>query len=283
MSASQTTWWWPYTAMSPTMMATWASRRETSSRSSTSELLINTLVSSRTSQVEICFILTVLKSLCTLTDMWQECIGFFTVGGGKPEFYSQTEKSLLIRPIFYQLLFIACLSISPQEQLKKVGSAKWSHKFKGVKLSVVSVRHRYSEIRQILMVLLSCVWPFRDDPEWYLAESLTTGQRGYIPYNFVAMSTMETEPYVTHTDTHWAHLLLCRRGCWREGMWLAPSVDHTVCFCCRWFFKNISRNDAMRRLLAPGNTQGSFLVRESETTPGDPLHHLTYTQEYLHM
>lgn len=196
MSASQTTWWWPYTAMSPTMMATWASRRETSSRSSTSELLINTLVSSRTSQVEICFILTVLKSLCTLTDMWQECIGFFTVGGGKPEFYSQTEKSLLIRPIFYQLLFIACLSISPQEQLKEVGSAKWSHKFKGVKLSVVSVRHRYSEIRQILMVLLSCVWPFRDDPEWYLAESLTTGQRGYIPYNFVAMSTMETEPYV---------------------------------------------------------------------------------------
>lgn len=64
-------------------------------------------------------------------------------------------------------------------------------------------------------------------------------------------------------------------------MWLAPSVDHTVCFCCRWFFKNISRNDAMRRLLAPGNTQGSFLVRESETTPGDPLHHLTYTQEYM--
>lgn len=60
----------------------------------------------------------------------------------------------------------------------------------------MSVRHRYSEIRQILMVLLSCVWPFRDDPEWYLAESLTTGQRGYIPYNFVAMSTMETEPYV---------------------------------------------------------------------------------------
>ncbi|XP_029982098.1 tyrosine-protein kinase Lck [Sphaeramia orbicularis] len=69
----------------------------------------------------------------------------------------------------------------------------------------------------------------KDDPEWYLAESLTTGQRGYIPYNFVAMNTVETEP---------------------------------------WFFKNISRNDAMRLLLAPGNTQGSFLIRESETTPG---------------
>ncbi|XP_053191432.1 tyrosine-protein kinase Lck [Scomber japonicus] len=69
----------------------------------------------------------------------------------------------------------------------------------------------------------------KEDPEWYLAESLITGQRGYIPYNFVAMNTVETEP---------------------------------------WFFKNISRNDAMRLLLAPGNTQGSFLIRESETTPG---------------
>ncbi|KAM3870800.1 tyrosine-protein kinase Lck [Diretmus argenteus] len=70
----------------------------------------------------------------------------------------------------------------------------------------------------------------KDDPEWYMAESLTTGQRGYIPYNFVAtMNTMETEP---------------------------------------WFFKNLSRNDAMRHLLAPGNTQGSFLIRESETCPG---------------
>ncbi|XP_069575768.1 tyrosine-protein kinase Lck [Brachyistius frenatus] len=69
----------------------------------------------------------------------------------------------------------------------------------------------------------------KDDAEWYLAESLTTGQRGYIPYNFVAMTTVETEP---------------------------------------WFFKNISRNEAMRLLLAPGNTQGSFLIRESETTKG---------------
>ncbi|KAK2826288.1 hypothetical protein Q5P01_020502 [Channa striata] len=69
----------------------------------------------------------------------------------------------------------------------------------------------------------------KDDPEWYLAESLTTGQQGFIPYNFVAMTTVETEP---------------------------------------WFIKNISRNEAMRLLLAPGNTLGSFLIRESETTPG---------------
>ncbi|XP_047202224.1 tyrosine-protein kinase Lck [Girardinichthys multiradiatus] len=69
----------------------------------------------------------------------------------------------------------------------------------------------------------------KNDAEWYLAESLTTGQQGYIPYNFIAMTTVETES---------------------------------------WFFKNISRNDAMRLLLAPGNTQGSFLIRESETSKG---------------
>ncbi|XP_043999420.1 tyrosine-protein kinase Lck [Gambusia affinis] len=69
----------------------------------------------------------------------------------------------------------------------------------------------------------------KDDAEWYLAESLTTGQQGYIPHNFIAMTTVETEP---------------------------------------WFFRNISRNDAMRLLLAPGNTQGSFLIRESETSKG---------------
>ncbi|KAM9786656.1 tyrosine-protein kinase Lck [Syngnathus typhle] len=69
----------------------------------------------------------------------------------------------------------------------------------------------------------------KNDPEWYLAESLTTGQRGFIPHNFIAMSNEETEP---------------------------------------WFFKNISRNDSMRLLLAPGNSKGSFLIRESETSPG---------------
>ena len=46
------------------------------------------------------------------------------------------------------------------------------------------------------MVLLLSFHPSRDDPEWYLAESLTTGQQGYIPHNFVAMTTVETEPYV---------------------------------------------------------------------------------------
>lgn len=47
------------------------------------------------------------------------------------------------------------------------------------------------------MVLMLSPLTSRDDQEWYLAESLTTGQKGYIPYNFIAMTTMETEPYVT--------------------------------------------------------------------------------------
>uniref|UniRef100_A0A8C0QMQ5 Tyrosine-protein kinase n=1 Tax=Chelonoidis abingdonii TaxID=106734 RepID=A0A8C0QMQ5_CHEAB len=66
--------------------------------------------------------------------------------------------------------------------------------------------------------------------EWWKAQSLTTGQEGYIPYNFVArVNSLEPEP---------------------------------------WFFKNLSRKDAERQLLASGNTHGSFLIRESESTKG---------------
>uniref|UniRef100_A0A8C9F5K5 Tyrosine-protein kinase n=1 Tax=Pavo cristatus TaxID=9049 RepID=A0A8C9F5K5_PAVCR len=66
--------------------------------------------------------------------------------------------------------------------------------------------------------------------EWWKAQSLTTGQEGLIPHNFVAMvNSLEPEP---------------------------------------WFFKNLSRKDAERQLLASGNTHGSFLIRESETSKG---------------
>ncbi|XP_064381250.1 tyrosine-protein kinase Lck isoform X1 [Dromaius novaehollandiae] len=66
--------------------------------------------------------------------------------------------------------------------------------------------------------------------EWWKAQSLTTGQEGLIPSNFVAMvNSLEPEP---------------------------------------WFFKNLSRKDAERQLLASGNTHGSFLIRESETSKG---------------
>lgn len=65
--------------------------------------------------------------------------------------------------------------------------------------------------------------------EWWRAKSISTGQEGYIPSNYVAKDTLETED---------------------------------------WFFKGVSRKDAERQLLAPGNRVGSFMIRDSETTKG---------------
>ncbi|XP_034981080.1 tyrosine-protein kinase Lyn isoform X1 [Zootoca vivipara] len=66
--------------------------------------------------------------------------------------------------------------------------------------------------------------------EWWRAKSLLTKREGFIPSNYVAkVNTLETE---------------------------------------EWFFKDITRKDAERQLLAPGNAPGSFLIRESETLKG---------------
>uniref|UniRef100_A0A8C9PS55 Tyrosine-protein kinase n=1 Tax=Spermophilus dauricus TaxID=99837 RepID=A0A8C9PS55_SPEDA len=66
--------------------------------------------------------------------------------------------------------------------------------------------------------------------EWWRARSLATKKEGYIPSNYVArVNSLETE---------------------------------------EWFFKGISRKDAERHLLAPGNVLGSFMIRDSETTKG---------------
>ncbi|XP_012493204.1 PREDICTED: tyrosine-protein kinase HCK isoform X3 [Propithecus coquereli] len=66
--------------------------------------------------------------------------------------------------------------------------------------------------------------------EWWKARSLATRKEGYIPSNYVArVNSLETE---------------------------------------EWFFKGISRKDAERQLLAPGNVLGSFMIRDSETTKG---------------
>uniref|UniRef100_A0A672P2K1 Tyrosine-protein kinase n=1 Tax=Sinocyclocheilus grahami TaxID=75366 RepID=A0A672P2K1_SINGR len=70
----------------------------------------------------------------------------------------------------------------------------------------------------------------KETGEWWLAKSLITGYEGYIPSTYVARAhTMEVE---------------------------------------RWLFKDMSRRDTERLLLAPGNKPGAFLVRESETTKG---------------
>ncbi|KAK2898026.1 tyrosine-protein kinase HCK [Channa argus] len=65
--------------------------------------------------------------------------------------------------------------------------------------------------------------------EWWRAKLISTGQEGYIPSNYVAKDTLEAE---------------------------------------EWFFKGVSRKDAERQLLAPGNKMGSFMIRDSETTQG---------------
>ncbi|XP_061602384.1 tyrosine-protein kinase Blk [Cololabis saira] len=70
----------------------------------------------------------------------------------------------------------------------------------------------------------------QENGEWWLAKSLINGQEGFIPSNYVARAdTLEVE---------------------------------------KWFFKDLSRKETERLLLAPGNKPGTFLVRESETSKG---------------
>uniref|UniRef100_H3A142 Tyrosine-protein kinase n=2 Tax=Latimeria chalumnae TaxID=7897 RepID=H3A142_LATCH len=69
-----------------------------------------------------------------------------------------------------------------------------------------------------------------DKGDWWMAQSLSSEARGYVPSNFVAkVNTLEVE---------------------------------------KWFCKNLSRKDAERLLQTPGNKAGAFLVRESETSKG---------------
>nr|XP_043894133.1 proto-oncogene tyrosine-protein kinase Src isoform X2 [Solea senegalensis] len=75
--------------------------------------------------------------------------------------------------------------------------------------------------------------------DWWLARSLTTGESGYIPSNYVAPSdSIQAED----------HLRLTLES--------------------RWYFGKITRRDSERLLLSLENRRGTFLVRESETTKG---------------
>ncbi|XP_040193917.1 tyrosine-protein kinase Fgr isoform X2 [Rana temporaria] len=66
--------------------------------------------------------------------------------------------------------------------------------------------------------------------DWWEARSLRTGKTGYIPSNYVApLNSIQAE---------------------------------------EWYFGKLGRKDAERQLLGEGNTQGSYLIRESETTKG---------------
>ncbi|KAJ3606661.1 hypothetical protein NHX12_026180, partial [Muraenolepis orangiensis] len=66
--------------------------------------------------------------------------------------------------------------------------------------------------------------------DWWEARSLSTGGSGYIPSNYVApVHSIQAED---------------------------------------WYFGKLGRKDAERQLLSTGNPRGTYLVRESETTPG---------------
>lgn len=66
--------------------------------------------------------------------------------------------------------------------------------------------------------------------DWWEARSLRSGKTGYVPSNYVAP-----------TDSIQAE---------------------------EWYFGKLGRKDAERNLLSEGNIQGSFMIRESETTKG---------------
>ncbi|KAL2296845.1 hypothetical protein Nmel_014896 [Mimus melanotis] len=85
--------------------------------------------------------------------------------------------------------------------------------------------------------------PQRREGDWWLAHSLTTGQTGYIPSNYVAPSdSIQAE---------------------------------------EWYFGKITRRESERLLLNPENPRGTFLVRESETTKESPPWHISHSPSVL--
>ena len=105
------------------------------------------------------------------------------------------------------------------------------------------------------------------DANWYQAEK--NGQTGFIPANYVEMAPHEYAARIhapmrirtlmqshmqacKHTHTHQSHSAL---------------LQHTLLASSRWFHGQIKRVTAEQTLLnCP--TEGAFLFRESESTPG---------------
>eukprot|EP00070_Physeter_catodon_P047333 XP_028354227.1 proto-oncogene tyrosine-protein kinase Src isoform X12 [Physeter catodon] len=91
-------------------------------------------------------------------------------------------------------------------------------------------------LSQLLPLCFSLAGPRRKvdvrEGDWWLAHSLSTGQTGYIPSNYVAPSdSIQAE---------------------------------------EWYFGKITRRESERLLLNAENPRGTFLVRESETTKAPP-------------
>lgn len=66
--------------------------------------------------------------------------------------------------------------------------------------------------------------------------------------------------------------------------YLFLSLEHNthelLKYLLRWFFKDITRKDAERQLLAPGNSPGAFLIRESETLKGKKWLKASYKMQF---
>lgn len=80
------------------------------------------------------------------------------------------------------------------------------------------------------------------------------------------MMQQEVRPSLTHLAPTWA---AGGHECPVLSPPLPPGSHVSLSLPIRWFFKGISRKDAERQLLAPGNMLGSFMIRDSETTKGD--------------
>ena len=55
----------------------------------------------------------------------------------------------------------------------------------------------------------------------------------------------------------------------QELRWKYIYFIFSYCYFCSWFFGKITRKDAERHLKLPQSGLGTFLIRESETEPGE--------------
>ncbi|KAB0389692.1 hypothetical protein E2I00_009108 [Balaenoptera physalus] len=113
--------------------------------------------------------------------------------------------------------------------------------------------------------------------DWWEARSLTTGETGYIPSNYVApVDSIQAEEYVLLCSLNYLLLKSSplldgkKRETGIQGQQssqIRRSLDHFLSEFL-WYFGKLGRKDAERQLLSFGNPRGTFLIRESETTKG---------------
>ncbi|KAH0619323.1 hypothetical protein JD844_019318 [Phrynosoma platyrhinos] len=111
--------------------------------------------------------------------------------------------------------------------------------------------------------------------EWWRAKSLSTGNEGYIPSNYVArVNSLETEDifsFFSMKNIKPPAVVGKMEPDASFGLtWdLQIPIDSAVINDLLMDLSHcVSRKDAERQLLAPGNMIGSFMIRDSETTKG---------------